>query len=771
MAGTYTLQVQPAGTAAGSLTFLLSQSNVGAIAVDGPPIQFQSLPGQTGRYLFAGNAGDYIGLGLTALSSTPAGATVNVYVYKPDGSTLWNAGMTGPRSFQLPKLPATGTYSMAIQPASGASAAATVLLSKALGGTLVADGSTTTFETVRVGQAGRYVFDGVAGQRLTMQATLGGGFPTYGATITVYRPDGVPLVWSQFGNSLNVKLDLGALPASGTYGVTLEPSNLNTGTCAIRLIGYAYDTLTVDGASKTLSLGAAQNGRYSFTANAGDYIGLGLPTISTTPYGAGVSFNIYKPGGALLWSRTVTTPASAQLPRLQLTGNYGMYVVPNGTSAASAEVLLSRALSATLLADGSTTVFQSGRVGQAGRYQFDGVAGQRLTMQATAGGGFALYGATVTVYQPSGASFVSTQFGRSLDVKLDLGALPATGSYSVVVEPVNANTGSVALRLVSSAIDTLVVDGPPKTLLLGVAQNGTYTFTASAGDYIGFGVTSLSSAPESNWNTVTAAIYDPSGALLWSTNVRQTNYEWPKLPATGTYSLVVTPYGFGGTPISTSLTILLSRALTGMLVIDGTGTVYQTARAGQQGRYTFDAVAGQRLTMQATLGGGFPLNGASVTVYQPSGASIASGPSSVMDGKIDLGALPANGTYTAVVQPYNLSTGSLAMRLMEWASGTITVGAQATTLALVAAQNGRYAFTGSAGALLNLSIANVATYPPNALLSLSIAKPDGSYFWSSTTAIPRIFQLPALPATGVYGLTVSPAGTASAGADLQVYQR
>ena len=552
-AGTYTLQVQPGDTAAGALTFLLSQPSVGAIAVDGPAVQFQGLPGQSGRYVFAANAGDELGLGLPEISTMPAGGTVNVYVYKPDGTALWNAGMVGPRSFQLPKLPATGTYTLAIQPASGASASATALLSKALGGTLAADGNTTTFEANRVGQAGRYTFDGLAGQRLTMQATLGGGFPIYGATLTVYLPSGAPLVWTQFGSSLDVKLDLGALPASGTYSVTLVPSNLNTGTCAMRLISYATDALAVDGAPKILSLGAAQNGRYSFAANVGDHVGLGLTAISTSPSGTGVSFTIYRPDGVLLRSSTVNAPTNIQLPVLPVTGTYRMFVVPTGAAAATAEVLLSRAISGALVADGSTTTFESGRVGQSGRYQFDGVTGQRLTMQATAGGGFPIYGAMFTIYLPSGAPHVWTQFSQGLDVKLDLGALPATG------------------------------------------------------------------------------------------------------------------------------------------------------------------------------------------------------------------------TYCAVVEPYKVNTGSVSMRLMNWASGTITIGSPAKAIALLSAQNGRYTFVGSSGALLNLSVANLATKPPNASLSLSVTKPDGSSFWSSTTSMPRVFQWPTLPATGTYGLTVSVAGTASASAELQLY--
>jgi len=184
---------------------------------------------------------------VTALTTTPSGTYVYFNVYKPDGSWLWNSNMYSPSatSWQLPQLPATGTYTLAIQPSGTASASVTLLLSQAISGTLATDGTSTTYQTTRVGQAGSYTFAGTAGQRFTMQATLGPNFSLYGVTLNIYQPSGASIAYSQFSSSTDVKLDLGALPASGTYTVALEPSGVNTGSVTLRLVGYASDTLWV----------------------------------------------------------------------------------------------------------------------------------------------------------------------------------------------------------------------------------------------------------------------------------------------------------------------------------------------------------------------------------------------------------------------------------------------------------------------------------------------------------------------------------------------
>jgi hypothetical protein len=269
---------------------------------------------------------------------------VSLTVYEPDGSTLSNLGTAIPNSWQLPQLPTTGTYTVLVRPTGTASASATLLLSQAVTGTLATDGSSTTYQATRVAQAGRYSFTGTAGQRLTMQATLGPNFARYGVTLTVYQPSGASLATSQFSTSTDVKLDLGALPASGTYTVVLVPSGVNTGSVTLRVVGYASDTLTIGDPARTLTLGTAQNGWYTFEGSPGDLLNLAATSVTTSPTNGYVYVYLYGPDGSSLWSSSVYTPRSTtwQLPQLPVAGTYALAVRPQGTVSANFTLQLPR---------------------------------------------------------------------------------------------------------------------------------------------------------------------------------------------------------------------------------------------------------------------------------------------------------------------------------------------------------------------------------------------------------------------------------------------
>ncbi len=105
----------------------------------------------------------------------------------------------------------------------------------------------------------------------------------------------------------------------------------------LRLVSEATDTLTVGDPAKTLTLGTAQNGRYTFSGNAGDLLSLGVTALTTTPSGVYVNFYVYKPDGSSLWSSYMYSPSSTswQLPQLPTTGTYTLSVWPTGTAAAS----------------------------------------------------------------------------------------------------------------------------------------------------------------------------------------------------------------------------------------------------------------------------------------------------------------------------------------------------------------------------------------------------------------------------------------------------
>ncbi len=130
-----------------------------------------------------------------------------------------------------------------------------------------------------------------------------------------------------------------------------------------------------------MTLGTAQNGRYTFTANANDLLGFGVTAIATTPAGGFINFSYLTPSATNLFALSTSTPGAWQLPALSFTGTYTLRAIPSDPAAATFTILLSRTLTGALTVDGAATVFQTTRVGQTGRYTFSGTAGQGLTLQ------------------------------------------------------------------------------------------------------------------------------------------------------------------------------------------------------------------------------------------------------------------------------------------------------------------------------------------------------------------------------------------------------
>lgn len=554
--GTYSLLVQPDAPVSAFVTLLLSQPNSGVIAIDGPTVQFQnSSQGQSGRYAFSGDAGDMLGLGVSPLTITPSGGTVFIVINKPDGSSLFSATAPSATSFQLPQLPTTGTYTISVQPSGAVLAAVTLSLSRPIAGILATDGTTTTYQNSRVGQAGRYTFAGAAGRRYTMQVAAGPGFEntTY---FQVFRPNGASVGFAQLYSNSNYKIDLGALPESGTYIVTIIPRGTSVGQATFRLVEGASDKLTIGDSPKLLTLGAGQNGCYTFTGSAGDLLGLGVTALSTTPASPrGALFIITKPDGNSLWNAWVPSPTSVQLPQLPATGTYTLVLQPDGTSAASATVLLSNVITGTLATDGTPTTYQIARAGQSGLYTFGGTAGQPFAIEATLGAsGFENYGLTLNVSAPGGVSVGWSQFSSGTDFKIDLGTLPASGIYTVMLVPGGLQTGSVVLRLVGGISGTLNIGDPPAALVLGTAQNGLYAFSGNVGDQLSIGIMTISTTPANS--PVLLSVLNPAGSVLWSSYVwTPASYQLPQLPAAGTYSLAIQPLG----PISATITYQVTR--------------------------------------------------------------------------------------------------------------------------------------------------------------------------------------------------------------------
>jgi len=653
--GTYTILVGSGGST-GSLT--LSLYSIGQLEVDGAVSAFNwTRSGENNAYLFPANIGQDLGLS-AHITSISGGGSVYFSVLKPDGDVLlYNQALFSPgASFDLQDLPATGTYTVVLDPNGTATGSMALTLSNDVTGTITPDGSAVTFSTTRAGQNGRYTFNGTAGQLMSVYQSSSsfGSFVNY----KLLKSDG-----TQVGSTLGLSgAQTGdfttALPASGTYALLVTPNGVSTGAATFKLVTTTTGTVTVDSSAVTFNFASGQNARYTFSGTTGQNLGLGVNVTSLTPSNGYVSASVLKPDGSTLLSPTLIYIGgmSFDFQNLPATGTYTIVVDPNSTVSGSLALTLSTDATGSITPDGSAVTFSTTRSGQNARYTFSGTAGQLMSLYQSS----LSFGSTVNykLLKSDGTQVGSTVGLWTVQTGDFTTALPTTDTYTLLVTPNGPNTGSATVYLVSTITGAIAVDGASQNPSLAVGQNARYTFSATAGNNLGLGVVVNSI---SGGGTVAVAVYRPNGALVTQASFSSSggSFDLSNLPDTGTYTIVADPNGTA----SCTLTLTLSSDTpNSAIATDGTQVTYSTTRSGQNGRYTFSGTSGQYVTVAWSAGSTFPSGGV-IQIIKPDNTVLSSGSFFSSASSFNSATFPTTGTYKVLVTPSGPGTGSVTFSL------------------------------------------------------------------------------------------------------------
>ena len=201
-AGTYTILVDPASTATGSVTLTLYDVPAdfsASITPGGSSVTAtMSTPGQNGGLTFSGTSGQRISvLGTNGISGQVGLACdVGVSVLKPDGSVLAAPTcMEGSGYIDVVTLPTTGTYKIFVDPTTAATGSLTVTLYDVpadYSNTITAGGSAVTVSMPTPGQNGALTFSGTSGQRISLAGTnalTGFIFLACDVNVRIVKPD------------------------------------------------------------------------------------------------------------------------------------------------------------------------------------------------------------------------------------------------------------------------------------------------------------------------------------------------------------------------------------------------------------------------------------------------------------------------------------------------------------------------------------------------------------------------------------------------------
>ncbi len=304
--------------------------------------------------------------------------------------------------------------------------------------------------------------------------------------------------------------------------------------------------------SGTLALNTAQNVTLvpgqdtwlSFTATAGQTVAVSATSIVTNPSGQSVTLTVYNSSGTSVGSVSGTTSATVNLANLAA-GTYSVFIVPAYGASATMQVTLAAGIDPTLTLNGTTTNYATTVPGQYADFTFSGTAGQDL--------GVAITGLTLTpssqqtyalvyVYEPNGTQLTyafcyTTNPGAGC--QLSLTNLPATGSYTIKVEPGTLQTMSFNLTASQPVSGTLVLNTAQTVTLASTGQIAWFTFSITSAQTVTVTTSGITTTPASTSYTVT--VYNSGGSSVGSTSTTTGNTLTLTSLAAGTYNILVSP--------------------------------------------------------------------------------------------------------------------------------------------------------------------------------------------------------------------------------------
>jgi len=718
--------------------------------------------GQSKRVVFSGSAGQNLGLGVTNMALAPAsGNSITTRLFTPIGTQLTNIACTpstGGCDLNILSLPATQTYGLVFTPAIAATMSFTATLSNDVTATLQPD-VPYALNIGRSGQNARLTFTANAGQSFALLIGGASVSPANQVSFTILKPDGTQLAGTNLSYGGAV-INLPNLPTTGTYTLFVDPTNAATASMNVTL--GSGGSFTVDGAP--VNAGTSSTGQpiyLHFNASAGQNLGLGLTAMNLTPVSVtNFQVTVYKPNGAAFVANSCYASYSGcelNLSNLPSTGTYAVIAAPFGAARMGFTATLSSDTGAALAVD-TPYALNVSRAGQNGRMTFSPAAGQSFALLVGGASVTPANTVTVRVLKPDGSTLAATNLANG-GAALDLVNL-APLTYTVFVDPANAATATMSVTLSSGS--GVSVDGAPKAFSTSnTGQSAYFQFTANAGQNLGLALTGISITPSSG-NALQVNVYKPDGSLFANNACYPSNsgceLNLSSLPSSGAYGVVVTPTAAA----TIGFTATLSSDVTATLALD-TAYALNIARAGQNGRLTFTATAGQYAALLIGGANVTPSNSVLVKVLKPDGSQLTGTNLAYGGAGLNLPNLAA-GTYTLFVDPAYAATATMTVTLSS--GGGLSVGGSPAHVATSnSGQPVYFQFSGTAGQNLGLG-ATAISFAPSSVnyLTINVYKPDGN-LWTTSTCFSGTagceLNLSGLPASGTYSLVAAPSGAAT----------
>ena len=648
--------------------------------------------------------------------------------------------------------------------------------------TITLDGTPITATTTTAGEKAGISFTGTAGHRVSVRISSS-SVTNY--TIALKAPDGSIVktsgTWGVAGGFMGPV----TLPAqTGTYKFIITPASTLKGKWTVAAWDVPADAtgaITTDGTQTTQTYSApGQNGTLTFSGTVGQRISF-LAGSGVTTTAKNVTVSIKAPSGATVLAATPVGTGGMFFDPMTLAEN-GTYTIsvnpPKYTTGTTAYQLwtVPADQTGTLTLGGGAQALTFNTPGQNASYTFTGTSGQKVTFSATSSS----LNSTIKIKKPDGTllstlTTVST-VGNS-GALMEPTTLPATGTYTVTVDPTAQATGSVTINAYVSPADlsgTLTSGTPTTATFATVGQNASYTISGTAGQYLAvrFDQDTISSAKVNVLTPANATLGSDTGTIGTTGKF----FDGVVLPTTGTYKVTVDPQGtYTG---SVNVTAYVYSNPSTQAATLGTPLVVTTV-PGQNAQITFTAAAKDSIQFSNVTAGSPGATGIVATLYQGStqiGSPWTFGNNGLF---IDTMSLTNGVTYKLLLDPQGQNSGSVTTTIYSVPADATTTATVNTTNPGTAAslsigtpgQNGSITFSGTTGHSLSMSFSNVTIGNAfGAGTTVTLLSPSNATVTSFTLNAHDTFIEPvALTSTGTYTLKFDPSGNFTGGFNLNLY--
>ena len=187
------------------------------------------------------------------------------------------------------------------------------------------------------------------------------------------------------------------------------------------------------------------------------------------------------------------------------------------------------------------------------------MAGQTISLSVTNSTYNGCFSTNITIRNPDNSTLTTGNICSATGLIADT-MLSQTGTYTIFIDPLNANTGSATFQLFDATeVDVPVTIGGPSVTLTTTApgQNGGMTFSATGGQVVSV---DASSVTYPGCPAVNVRLDDPNGSAVTGfsslcNGFSGTVESMVTLPMiSGTYKIFVDPVGAGPGSITTNVT-------------------------------------------------------------------------------------------------------------------------------------------------------------------------------------------------------------------------